>query len=175
MIELAKGEKVVYEIRRHWYVLFIESGLLIIIFLVPWFVFLGIDVVGLSIDNTEGALLFFISTAWLFFTWIAFIIAWTNYYLDVWVVTNERILDIEQYSLFSRDVSEFRLDRIQDVTIEVKGILPTLLHFGTVHVQTAGEAREFIINGVPDPYKVRDALIKEHDRAVVKSHGNTGH
>lgn len=176
MIHLAEGEKVLYEARRHWYVLFVESFFTAILFLIPWAVFFGLDVFDVSLSGGEGTLLFFVSTLWLFITWMIFMVIWTNYYLDVWLVTNKRVIDIEQHGLFSRDLSEFRLDRIQDVTIEVKGIVPTLLHFGDIHVQTAGEGREFTIKGIPHPYKFRDALIKEHDRAVVKAQGRrTGH
>jgi len=175
MIELANGERVVYEIRRHWYVLIVERFFLVLLFMIPWAAFFGLDVLKFDFAGSEGYLFFFISAAWMFFIWIAFMIIWTNYYLDVWIITNRRILDIEQHGLFSRDVSEFRLDRIQDVTIEVKGILPTLLRFGDIHVQTAGEAREFVIKSIPHPYKVRDILIKHHDRAVVESRGKVGH
>lgn len=175
MITFAEDEKVIHEIRRHWYVLLTESFFVVILFLIPWAVFFGIDALNVRLSQGEGSLFFFFSTLWLFVTWIIFMVVWTNYYLDVWLITNKRIIDIEQFGLFKRDVSEFRLDRIQDVTIEVKGILPTLLHFGDIHVQTAGEARMFIIKAVPNPYKVRDSLIKEHDRAVSESHGLTGH
>lgn len=166
MIQLAADEKVLYEVRKHWYVLFTDTFFVILLFLVPWGVMFGLDVLRVGITSSEGALIFFFSMLWLFITWITFMIIWTNYYLDVWIVTNKRIIDIEQFSLFSRDLSEFRLDRVQDVTIEVNGLLPTLLHFGDVHVQTAGASRDFIIKGVPKPYRLRDILIKEHDRLV---------
>ena len=175
MINLAEGEKVLYEIRRHWYVLFMESFIVAVLFLVPWMIFFGLSTIDVSLLSGESAILFFFASLWLFVTWIVFMIIWTNYYLDVWLITDVRIIDIEQFSLFRRDMSEFRLDRIQDVTIEVKGLLPTLLHFGDVHVQTAGEMRRFTIKGVPDPYGLRDKLIKEHDRAVNESHGLDSH
>lgn len=175
MISLAEGEKVLYEVRKHWYVLFMESLVVTVFFLVPWFIFFGLNALDVSLLKGEGVILFFFSALWLFVTWIIFMIIWTNYFLDVWLITNIRIIDIEQFGLFRRDVSEFRLDRIQDVTLEVKGLLPTLLHFGDLHVQTAGEIRRFTIKGVPDPYGLRDKLIKEHDRAVDQSHGLNGH
>jgi len=175
MIHLADDEKVLLEVRRHWYVLLAESFMVAILFLLPWAVFFGIETLSVDISTEEGSLLFFSGVLWLFVTWMIFIIVWTNYYLDVWIVTDRRIIDIEQFGLFRRDMSEFRLDRIQDVTIEVKGILPTLLHFGDIHVQTAGEGKEFIIRSIPNPYKFRDALVKEHDRAVVEMRGQDGH
>lgn len=175
MIHLAEDEKVLYEVRRHWYVLLAESFMIALLFLVPWVAFFGLDILSVELSTDEGSLLFFFGMLWLFVTWMVFMVVWTNYYLDVWIITDRRIIDIEQYGLFSRDMSEFRLDRIQDVTIEVKGILPTLLHFGNVHVQTAGEAKEFVIKAIPHPYKFRDALVKEHDRAVVELRGKDGH
>lgn len=104
--------------------------------------------------------------------WSIFFVMWTNYYLDVWVITNHRVVDIEQFSLFSRDVSEFRLDRIQDITIEVKGLIPTILNFGNLHVQTAGMMRELMIRDVHDPYSTKNRIIKEHDRAVKEQHAH---
>lgn len=166
MIKLIEGEKILYEVRKHWYVLLVESFFTVILSLVPWVVFFGLDVLSVPLVGGEGSLLFFLGTLWLFVTWIVFMIIWTNYYLDVWLVTTRRIIDIEQHGLFSRDFSEFRLDKIQDITIEVKGILPTLLRFGDIHVQTAGEDREFIIKGIPKPYRLRDVMFKEQHRVM---------
>ena len=166
MINLGNDERVLYEVRKHWYVLLTDSLFVVLLFLVPWAVMFGLDVLSVDLTSDEGSLIFFFAMLWLFLTWITFMIIWTNYYLDVWIITNKRIIDIEQFSLFSRDLSEFRLDRVQDVTIEGKGLLPTLLHFGDVHVQTAGESRDFIIKGIPHPYRLRDILVKEHDRSM---------
>jgi len=45
MINLAEGEKVLYEIRRHWYVLFMESFIVAVLFLVPWMIFFGLSTI----------------------------------------------------------------------------------------------------------------------------------
>jgi uncharacterized membrane protein YdbT with pleckstrin-like domain len=83
---------------------------------------------------------------------------WTDYYLDVWIVTNRRVIDVEQRGLFSREIATMQLSKIQDITTEVKGFLPTLIGFGDVHVQTAGLEREFVIRGVPHPHKTREMI-----------------
>ncbi len=91
--------------------------------------------------------------------------------MDVWIVTDQRIIDIEQLNLFNRVVSEFRLDRVQDITIKVNGLIATLLGFGDIHVQTAGEMEKFLIKNAPKPYEVKDRIIKEHDRAIRLAQG----
>lgn len=100
------------------------------------------------------------------FIWLFFFFSFIDYYLDTWVITNERIINIEQNGFFSRTISEQRLFRIQDVTSEVKGVAATIFKYGNVMIQTAGENQRFNFEEVPDPNGVRDTLIKlaEQDR-----------
>lgn len=87
-------------------------------------------------------------------------LVWMDWYLDVWILTEERIVDIEQMGLFGRNVAEFKLDRIQDVTVHSKGILETVFNYGDVRIQTAGEKEEFIFEQVPSPYAAKDIILK---------------
>ena len=54
-------------------------------------------------------------------------------------MTNDRIVDIEQHGLFSRTISEVDLFRIQDVTVDIHGIIATLLNYGNLTVKTASD------------------------------------
>lgn len=92
--------------------------------------------------------------------WIFFFSQFTDYYLDINIVTNDRILDINQKGLFGRTVAELDLTRIQDVHSEIKGIIPTLLSYGTVEIQTAGGEQNFIFEQVPNPHGVRQRIIE---------------
>jgi hypothetical protein len=78
------------------------------------------------------------------------------YYLNIQIITNERIVDITQRSLIHHTTSELHLSRIEDVTAEVSGVFGTLLDYGHVYVQTAGETERFIFHQVPNP----QALVK---------------
>ena len=161
MIEIQPGEKVILEVRRHWFVLFLESLLLLVLFVAPILALGFFSLVGVSLSLKIWAVYLFVLAAWLLIIWILFFVVWTNYYLDVWLITDRRIIDVEQYRLFSREISEFRLDRIQDITIEIRGLIPTFLHFGDIHVQTAGQSRLFILKNVPHPDKVKDVIFKQ--------------
>ncbi|PIR97869.1 MAG: hypothetical protein COT89_02245 [Candidatus Colwellbacteria bacterium CG10_big_fil_rev_8_21_14_0_10_42_22] len=163
-VNIDAGEKVLAEFRRHWYVLATESAAIAAMALLPFGALTALTAVNYS--ERIFFLILFMSMAWLTILWSLFFIIWTNYYLDVWILTDKKIIDIEQYTLFSRDVSEFRLDRIQDITVEVKGIVATFLKFGTLHVQTAGTHHEFMIKNVPNPYQVRDMIMDWHSRAM---------
>jgi len=94
---------------------------------------------------------------------LIFFIDWLDYYLDVWIVTDRRIVNIEQRRLFNRQVSEQRIFRVQDVTSESVGLIPTIFKFGNVYVQTAGARERFMFKQVPQPEKVKQIIIDIHD------------
>jgi len=170
MIKLDKNEKVILEARKHWFILFTETFFLIFLLLFPLFIFIGIKILNIQQyikfigDGTFLSIMFI--AIWFLFIWIIFFVIWTNYYLDILIVTNKRIIDIEQKGLFSREVSTFRLDRIQDITIEVRGILATLLDFGDVHIQTAGEKRDFVAKGAPHPTLIKRKIRNAYNEVM---------
>jgi uncharacterized membrane protein YdbT with pleckstrin-like domain len=78
--------------------------------------------------------------------------------LDVLIITDRRIFEIEQHGLFRRESSTFRIDRIQDVTVDVKGVIATFLNFGDIHIHPAGEGHDFIGKMMSDPYSVKKQI-----------------
>lgn len=172
MIKLEQGEKILIIVRKHWFVLFAQVFFMAVAFLFPFVAYGVLDNAGMFhkiIGNMRGdtrSLLMVLGTGWVLLFWIAFFVAWTNYYLNFLFLTNTKVTDINQRGLFSREMSSVRLDRIQDVTVEVNGIIPTILHFGNVHIQTAAEREEFFIRNVPFPYDVKDKIFSAHHKAA---------
>jgi len=101
---------------------------------------------------------------WLLILWISFFLNWTKYYLDVWYVTEKRIIIADQKQLFDRQVSSIRFDRVQDVSVNVDGFLATFLDFGSIRVQTASEDNtEFSMTVVRHPEEVRRIIFSQHN------------
>lgn len=92
--------------------------------------------------------------------WVFFFTEFADFYLDISIVTNQRIIDVDQRGLFNRSISELDLSRVQDVHSEIKGIFGTMFGYGNVVVQTAGEDRNFKFDHVPDPHGVRQRILE---------------
>ncbi|MEK7065359.1 MAG: PH domain-containing protein [Patescibacteria group bacterium] len=76
-----------------------------------------------------------------------------HWYFNIYIVTNERIVDIDfQYLLFKR-FSQAELERIQDISYSSSGIFATIFHYGNVYIQTAGAAPNIEFLAVPSPDK----------------------
>jgi hypothetical protein len=61
---------------------------------------------------------------------------WIGWFYSIYVVTNERIIEIKQSGLFNRRVTEFGLDKIQNVNYHITGLEAVVLHYGNITVQT---------------------------------------
>lgn len=81
-----------------------------------------------------------------------------SWYFNVYIVTDERVVDVDFYNLIYKEVSSTKIDKIEDVTYVTGGALRSLLNFGTVTVQTSAEKREFEFEDVPHPEKVTGFL-----------------
>lgn len=168
MINLIEGEKIVLQKRRHWFALAAESFGLFLAALVPFLLI----VFGMSapavreIITANWDLIVFKVSLWWLMVWMVFFVVWTNYYLDVLVITNYRLMDIEQKGLFARDMVEVNLSQIQDIKVEVVGVLASLMHFGDLYVQTAGASREIIITKIENPQEVRNMISKYQTKAL---------
>ena len=80
------------------------------------------------------------------------------WYFNVYIVTTERVVDIDFYNLIYKKVSDADLTKIQDVTYSMGGVLRTLLNYGDVDIQTAGELPNFDFAAVPKPDRVAKIL-----------------
>lgn len=81
-------------------------------------------------------------------------------YGNMYVITNERLIDVERRGIFDRIVSEVPLSNIHDVSFRMKGPLGMLLRIGNITVRTIGGATNFEWSWVRNPEEVREKLIE---------------
>ena len=159
-IHIQDDENIILVVRKHWFNHVLDTLSALLIGILPFIVFAFISpFIGLG-EGFAGL----IAAIWLLVLWMTVFTIWTNYYLDIWIVTNKRIINIDQIHLFKRDISTLRVERVQDIKVETHGFFATMLNFGNLQVQTAGpEAGFYFIQGIPNPSKVRNAVLERVD------------
>jgi uncharacterized membrane protein YdbT with pleckstrin-like domain len=160
MITLAPQEEVLLLIRRHWFV-FIRPTIMFVFLLVvpPILLIISPSYLPILSDPTIASIINFSLAIYVMAILTYAFVLWMAYYLDVWIITNQRIIDVEQAGLFTRSVSEMTMDRIQNVTVEIPGFIATILGFGNIRIQTAGEA-DFTIMEVGEYEQAKDLVVK---------------
>ena len=167
-----RNEQAVLFLRRHWIQLLALAGYAVFFILIPIAVWIVLNILDIQITgNFWGPILSVVLSCYLIFTAVILITQFTDYYLDTWIVTNERIINIEQKGLFKRIISTLHLNQVQDVTAETKGFLNTFLTYGDVYIQTAGTRERFNFKTVDNPEEVKHTIIKlvEEDK---RRHGD---
>lgn len=82
------------------------------------------------------------------------------WFFNVYIITDERIVDVDFLSLIYKNVSSAKIDNIEDVTVTASGALASIFDYGTVLIQTAAERTQFEFDAVPHPTRVA-ALLNE--------------
>jgi uncharacterized membrane protein YdbT with pleckstrin-like domain len=185
MIILRTNEKIYTIYRRHRAVLIIQLSLAAIFFLViilpmiflffasippapEWLVEIMPEVSNL---NLRYLFLFFLSLL-LPILWQTTFLVVVEYYLDCWILTNERIISAESLGLFNRKESSIAYDKIQDITVEIKGILPAFFHFGDLSIETASELGKFTFKQIPCPEKVKEVIMDIKEKSLKETKGD---
>lgn len=146
-------ESVEEAVKNHPFILFLP-GLKSILFLV----------IPVAVLLFWGATSAFTFTAFIAVL-IAFAVFSKSYYeysASVLIVTNQRVIYLDQEGFFKRRIIETNLDKIQDVASDTSGVLRTTLDYGDLIIRTAGAGKgsEIIVKNIASPYQIQQAISK---------------
>jgi len=80
------------------------------------------------------------------------------WFFSVYIITDERIIDVDFVSLIHKDISSAKIDKIEDVTTVTGGALQSMFDFGSIKIQTAGAKTEIVFENIPHPSRVTKLL-----------------
>jgi len=170
------NENVILVLRKHKLILLPYAIQLFVFILFPFlfYIFIIPTILPVFLEHPYNKVFILFSIIYYGLIWIIAFVIWVDYYLDIWIVTNQRLLDIEQIGFFNRVVSELDLKKIQDISSRVHGLFPTMFGFGNIHIQTASEENKFELKSIPHPITTRRKIIdlytqaKENDKFIFR-------
>ena len=176
--DVYRNERIVMVVHHHWFNLLREVVGVGFLFLAP---LIGVPVLGLLIGTGPnaaqiGAVVGFLGSLWALICWSFLFVRWTDYYFDVWIITNWRIIDMDLKGLFKVDIgSMLDLDHIQEISTHTDGIIQNLLGFGDILLQTAATKTSTIrMIEVAGPrqieHVIRSAQVEMHQMKGVDPH-----
>ena len=90
--------------------------------------------------------------------------SWIGWYFSIFILTDQRLIQITQKGLFHRSVVDMRLNQIQMVNYEISGLQETLLGFGTIIMQTL--VGDLVIHTIHHPARTQKKILE-----VLRSEG----
>ncbi|MEK7139207.1 MAG: PH domain-containing protein [Patescibacteria group bacterium] len=167
----AADEKVELIIRRHSLIFFWNSLAFVGLLIFGWAIriFFLNQYPALMGAPTVAALITLLASVYglsIILFWYA---AFLDYWLDVWIVTTNRIISVEQKGLFARTFAEQQRYQLQDVSAKVTGFFPTMFRYGDVLVQVAGSVQNATLKQVPHADQLARRIM-ELAEAVKRKH-----
>lgn len=152
-------EKTVLISQKHWITL---TGPVIFLW---FFIFLPF-LVKRFIENTSwysnfSGCFWFLTTVYFFALWLVFFYNLMIYLLNTVIITNKRVIKREQIGFFRYSHSETEINKIQDISVKIKGPLATLLNWGDLEIQTAGSLNKFNFRTLPSPEKIKKIILEQ--------------
>lgn len=153
-LNISESEYIIYEIRRHIIGLILPIGLTMLITVIVMSLTLNypqfVSVIGL-VNPPAFSLVFLVGS-------LISLLCLIGGYISVWVytnnkfyLTNESVIQEVQTSLFSRQEQTVSLANIEDASYQQKGILQTLLNYGSIRLSTEGDETTYRFYYVANP------------------------
>jgi uncharacterized membrane protein YdbT with pleckstrin-like domain len=83
---------------------------------------------------------------------------WIGWYYTVYIVTDQRILEIQQKGFFARRVNEWQLPTISSVNYEISGFQAVLFGFGDIAIKTY--VGDFNMRTIHKPAEIHEQLVQ---------------
>jgi membrane protein YdbS with pleckstrin-like domain len=173
-VRLQPDESVILTVRRHPVYMIAKLIGIGLVALIP--VGLALWLIGATagFGGALGAVALVACAVWVLVWAIKGYLIWYTHRHDLWVITNQRLLDLYKRNPFDQRLSSADLVNVQDISIEKGGLLASVLNFGDVRCQTAGAESVFVLAGIPDPARALTVLDAARDAARQEGRGG-GH
>lgn len=155
------GEKIYVALRPHWVNNF--SWIVTFIFMIsaPLF-FRYLDLFDLFPPSYKNLILVF----WYFFVFVYVFENFLKWYSNVFIITDQRIIDIDFKNILNKHFIQTRFSQIEDTSSSIKGVLGTFFNYGDVVIQTASKDSEIRFEKIANPSKIIMVIkdIQDFDR-----------
>lgn len=160
-----EGENVLLLLRQHlvtqWKAVLTILFLIIVPFLVSVLPIYGVIPVKFSFLGT--------------ILWYLFVMGFTlevflNWFYNVYIITDERVVDVDFNSLLYKNISSAQLQNVEDITSTTAGALGAIFNFGDIQIQTSAAVTQFEFKAVPQPERVtaflNELLVEEEQEKI---------
>jgi len=174
-MEFDKNEKLLYEIRKHPFGLFLiylggTALILLMLSLAVAGAVLQGDPVGIGAGAT-GSILIATGLLLAIMALVGVAIQAYIYQAAVVLVTSDKISQMLYRTILDRTISQLSIGDVQDVSVRQQGLFPRIFDYGTLVVETSGEQNNYVFTFTPQPHQAAKAIQAAHEDNL-KLYGN---
>lgn len=159
------NEKIYLVVRQHWIILFLKLKIVLLMFALGLAIWWYVPILAEGFLSSDLEMAFDVLMHIYFLgLLLGGLMVVVFYYLHMQIITDIRMVDVDQMSLFRRNVSEIQLENVEEVTSKAHGVLATIFNFGNVVVQTSGSKIEFEFENVAHPEQIKKLILDLYEK-----------
>lgn len=143
---LNDGEKIKATLRHYGITIAPHVGISSLVLLVDFFMMFYLFEQGVL-----GMIVFFVLFTLVLVYVVRIIFLWQRNQV---IITNQRIIDVEQSTLFKRLVSAVPYSKVLNVSASKKGVWQTIFRYGNIYIEISGKPIPFELYNVKQPFSV---------------------
>lgn len=165
---MQQGERVICEVKRHPIGLVgIHFSVGLVLALLVGGVYGGLTYIPDLTSSTKLAIVagaVIVGVIVLLYAYVAGVV----YRGNRWIVTSDSLTQVSQVGLFRTQSSQLSLANLEDVSVIQNGLIQSMIGYGTLKVETAGEHSKFTFPYCPKPNQCAKEIIAAHEAYIAE-------
>ena len=160
-----EDEQVLLVVHKHWASLLGEAALTLIPgFTILWILFLFRGSPLTLADASVHAIITLLLPFCFLTLWTILAVQWTNYYLDMFIMTDRRIFYTTQVNFTERTTTQWNIHDVSHVSVHFGGLFESFFNYGSIQIEGREGNATAKIAGIPDPEYIAAVILKQDDR-----------
>jgi membrane protein YdbS with pleckstrin-like domain len=146
-------ESIILFLRAHFITNLSWIFITLILLVLPMVILAVLSNFGLDFLSTSIASRFTLVFILLYYLLVSsyVFICFLHWFYNVFIVTSERVIDIDYSDIVIHNIAVASLTHVQDVNYTQSGFISTFFDYGHLFIQTAGDERNFEAFSIPKP------------------------
>jgi len=85
-----------------------------------------------------------------------------DYYLDMFIVTQDRIILVRQNGFFNQQHDEMNIDNIDEIGVDVKGLVRSVFDYGDIVLHSGSDEAVLTIHDIGNPNTISKKIMELH-------------
>lgn len=157
-VELAPNETPLHAYGRSWIFLARRMAWLSLALIPPLFYIWGLargSIQSISLPMAIAGAIYLLVVAG-----IGYYI-YRDWYNDALILTDQRLIYVEQVLLFSQRQQEVLLRNVQNVTYNIRGLVARLFNYGQIQIETAARRSDIAFGPIHRPKEAQDKIMEQ--------------
>jgi hypothetical protein len=154
-----KDEVIVMIIRKHILTLVPRVLTFLGMLIFPIVLIYILSTLDVTLVASSGLMILGLVIFWYLFTLTFSLQTYIYWYYNVFLVTNQRVVDIDTDYIGASRTSGTSINSVEDISVAQHAFFQNVFDFGNIELQTAGARNEFEMVNVPKPRVIEDTIL----------------